>query len=83
MTNQRKGRGTKLTTTFRSWDSKEKLMGFSPEIRRSTRQSTLLGQFTNCPYNELPQKRITQQQNEFPQWIQRRKNIITKNYWPF
>jgi len=32
MTNQRKGRGTKLTTTFRSWNNKEKGMGFSPEI---------------------------------------------------
>jgi len=53
-------------------------MGFSPEIRRSTRQSTLFGSI-----HELSQKRITQQQNEFPQWIQRRKNIITKNYWPF
>jgi hypothetical protein len=34
MTKQREGRGSKrciVTTTFRSWDSKEKVMGFSPD----------------------------------------------------
>ena len=35
MTKQREGRGSKrciLTTTFRSWNNKEKVVGFSPEI---------------------------------------------------
>ncbi|HOJ24087.1 MAG TPA: hypothetical protein PK081_02340 [Bacteroidales bacterium] len=43
-----------LSTTFRSWDNREKMMGFSPEIDitadfQMIHQKTLcIGKFTNC-----------------------------------
>ena len=53
-------------------------MGFSSEIE-IIEVYKMIDKNTNSSGNS----RNSQQQNEIPQWIQRRKNVITKNYWPY
>jgi hypothetical protein len=63
MTNQRKGRGTKLTTTFRSWNTKEKLWALAmksddPPDKTPCRVNSRIIPTTNYPKNELPNNKM-------------------------